>query len=104
MSKESTALLREGLRSEFKDNTVRASEVTFRPGERVVLSQEESPDAAAFRFIFTSGFIYAIAVRRVAGIESWPQSRSPLTFGLVFSIHIDNRRGQKSHYNAMIVA
>lgn len=31
---ESTALLREGLRSEFKDNTVRASEVTFRPGER----------------------------------------------------------------------
>lgn len=31
---ESTALLREGLAGEFKDNTVRASEVTFRPGER----------------------------------------------------------------------
>ena len=31
---ESTALLREGLRGEFEDNTVRASQVTFRPGER----------------------------------------------------------------------
>jgi quercetin dioxygenase-like cupin family protein len=31
---ESTALLREGLKGEFRDNTVRASEVTFRPGER----------------------------------------------------------------------
>ena len=36
--KESTALLREGLRSEFKDDTVRASEVTFRPGERIMSS------------------------------------------------------------------
>jgi quercetin dioxygenase-like cupin family protein len=31
---ESTALLREGLASEFKDTTVRSAEVTFRPGER----------------------------------------------------------------------
>lgn len=34
---ESTALLREGLRGEFEDNTVRASQVTFRPGERTKL-------------------------------------------------------------------
>jgi quercetin dioxygenase-like cupin family protein len=38
---ESTALLREGLRSEFKDNTVRASEVTFRPGERTKFHTHE---------------------------------------------------------------
>ena len=38
---ESTALLREGLRGEFKDNTVRASEVTFRPGERTKLHTHE---------------------------------------------------------------
>jgi len=31
---ESTALLRSGLSSEFDGNTVRSSEVTFRPGER----------------------------------------------------------------------
>lgn len=31
---ESTALLREGLVSEFEDSTVRSSKVTFRPGER----------------------------------------------------------------------
>jgi quercetin dioxygenase-like cupin family protein len=38
---ESAALLREGLRSEFKDNTVRASEVTFRPGERTKFHTHE---------------------------------------------------------------
>lgn len=38
---ESTALLREGLRGEFKDNTVRASEVTFRPGERTKFHTHE---------------------------------------------------------------
>lgn len=38
---DSTALLREGLRSEFKDNTVRASEVTFRPGERTKFHTHE---------------------------------------------------------------
>ncbi len=31
---ESTALRREGLAAQFEDNTVRAAEVTFRPGER----------------------------------------------------------------------
>lgn len=31
---QSSALVREGLRSEFEDNTVRSAEVTFRPGER----------------------------------------------------------------------
>ena len=31
---ESTALLREGLSTEYEDKTVRSSEVTFRPGER----------------------------------------------------------------------
>jgi quercetin dioxygenase-like cupin family protein len=30
----STALLREGLSTEYEDKTVRSSEVTFRPGER----------------------------------------------------------------------
>ena len=38
---ESTALLREGLWGEFKDNTVRASEVTFRPGERTKFHTHE---------------------------------------------------------------
>lgn len=38
---ESAALLREGLRGEFKDNTVRASEVTFRPGERTKFHTHE---------------------------------------------------------------
>lgn len=38
---DSTALLREGLSGEFKDNTVRASEVTFRPGERTKFHTHE---------------------------------------------------------------
>ena len=38
---ESTALLREGLRGEFEDNTVRASEVTFRPGKRTKFHTHE---------------------------------------------------------------
>lgn len=38
---ESTALKREGLSSEFKDNTVRSSEVTFRPGERTKFHTHE---------------------------------------------------------------
>ncbi len=38
---ESTALLREGLRSEFDGNTVRSSEVTFRPGERTKFHTHE---------------------------------------------------------------
>jgi quercetin dioxygenase-like cupin family protein len=37
----STALLREGLSGEFKDTTVRASEVTFRPGERTKFHTHE---------------------------------------------------------------
>lgn len=37
----STALLRKGLASEFKDNTVRSSEVTFRPGERTKFHTHE---------------------------------------------------------------
>lgn len=38
---ESTALLREGLAGEFDDTTVRASEVTFRPGERTKFHTHE---------------------------------------------------------------
>lgn len=38
---ESTALLREGLSAEFKDNTVRSAEVTFRPGERTKFHTHE---------------------------------------------------------------
>ena len=38
---ESTALKKEGLSSEFKDNTVRSSEVTFRPGERTKFHTHE---------------------------------------------------------------
>jgi quercetin dioxygenase-like cupin family protein len=38
---DSKALLREGLSGEFKDNTVRASEVTFRPGERTKFHTHE---------------------------------------------------------------
>lgn len=38
---ESTALKREGLRSEFDGKTVRSSEVTFRPGERTKFHTHE---------------------------------------------------------------
>lgn len=38
---ESTAVKKEGLRSEFAGNTVRSSEVTFRPGERTKFHTHE---------------------------------------------------------------
>lgn len=38
---KSTAVLREGLASELGDNTVRSSEVTFRPGERTKFHTHE---------------------------------------------------------------
>jgi len=37
----STALLREGLACNFRDNTARSSEVTFRPGERTKFHTHE---------------------------------------------------------------
>jgi quercetin dioxygenase-like cupin family protein len=38
---ESTALLREGVSTEYEDKTVRSSEVTFRPGERTKFHTHE---------------------------------------------------------------